>query len=68
MKVLFVRLPDEIHAQMVLLSKREQCSIQKLGVSAITSFLDMAEQHGRFGNADDHSEKQEESSDEENDL
>lgn len=60
MKVLYIRLPDKVHEQMVDLAEREGCSLQKLSAAAVSQFLDMAEQHGRFDDDDQGNETEQE--------
>lgn len=51
-KVLYVRLPANLHDELVLLAQHEECTLQKLGLAAVIQLLDVAYQQGRLGDVE----------------
>lgn len=48
MKVIYIRVHEDVHEVMRRLATREETTIQALGKVAISQFLDMAYQAGKI--------------------
>jgi hypothetical protein len=54
-KVIYIRVHEDVHEVLRLLATREETTIQALGKAAISQFLDMAYQQGKIPDGEENS-------------